>query len=343
MDGSYGEGGGSILRYALALSAVTMKPVEIYNIRAKRSNPGLRPQHLNAVRALAMISSAKVEGAHVGSMRVYFEPRSRAGGNFKVDIGTAGSISLIIQAILPAALFSERESKFTIKGGTDVRFAPPIDYMREVFLRNMKRLMGVEAEIRVIKRGHYPKGGGLVELTVKPSELKPFKAIEREEVSLISGRAHAVKLPRHVVDRIASSAESILRENGFQASVKREWSRNSHLGPGAGITLWTEGEIVIGGDSLGERGKPSEKVGQEAAFKILSELRTGMALDSHMGDMIIPYMALAEGESVAGISQLTMHAISNIWLTEKFLPVKFNVEGRHGGPAKVSVVGSGLS
>ncbi|HDI73767.1 MAG TPA: RNA 3'-terminal phosphate cyclase [Candidatus Korarchaeota archaeon] len=341
IDGSYGEGGGSILRYALSLSAATMKPVEVLNIRAKRKKPGLRPQHLNAVRALAKLTNADVEGDFVGSKRVFFIPKSKRGGTFKVDIGTAGSVSLIIQALLPASITAEGEVRFLIKGGTDVPMAPPIDYMREVFLPNIA-LMGVRAEIRLLRRGHYPKGGGIVELRVLPSKLRPLVKINRDDIRVIRGRAHAVRLPQHVVRRIAKSATQILEERGFQVEVDEEWSENSHLGPGAGIVLWTDSSPIIGSDELGERGKPSEVVGKNAALKILREIDTKMALDHHSGDMIIPYLAMASGKSRVGISKLTMHAESNIWLVEKFLPVKFLVEGGLDRPSIVGVEGVGV-
>ncbi len=341
VDGSYGEGGGSILRYALSLSAVTLKPVEVYNIRAKRKKPGLRPQHLNAVMALAKLTDATVEGARVGSTKVLFIPKTRRSGGFEVNIGTAGSVTLVIQALLPASLVAEGEVTFLISGGTDVPMAPPVDYMREVFLRNIS-IMGARAEIRVTRRGHYPKGGGLVELRVKPSELSGIDAVRGTEIAHVMGRAHAVKLPRHVVRRMASAASELLMERGIRASIEEEWSRNEHLGPGAGIVLWTEGEPVIGADDLGERGKPSERVGRNAAVKLLSELDTGMAFDRHSGDMIIPYLAMASGRSKIGISELTLHAESNIWLVEKFLPVRFRVEGGVGRPSIVEVEGAGV-
>ena len=167
IDGSMGEGGGQILRYSLSLSALTLKPVRIYNIRAKRSNPGLRPQHLTAVKALATITNAHVEGDRVGSMEIYFEPRRRRPGSYRFDIGTAGSISLVIQAILPTLLFSGGYTRVDITGGTDVSWSPPIDYMRYVFLHNLS-LFGARVSIKLIRRGHYPRGGGRVILEVEP-------------------------------------------------------------------------------------------------------------------------------------------------------------------------------
>lgn len=341
IDGSYGEGGGSLLRYALSLSALTLKPVEVYNIRARRDNPGLRPQHLNAVKALAELSSAHVEGAEVGSTRVLFAPRTRRGGTFEIDIGTAGSVSLIIQAVLPASLASESEVRFILKGGTDAPMAPPIDYMREVFLPNLS-LIGARAEIRVVRRGHYPRGGGLIELKVWPSDLVGIERVHRDEVSVVRGRAHAVKLPRHVTERMIGSAKEELERRGLKPSIEEEWSQDGHLGPGAGIVLWTESSPVIGADDIGERGKPSEVVGRNAALKLISELDTGMAFDNHSGDMIIPYLAIASGKSRIGVSRLTLHAKSNIWLVEKFLPVKFGLKGELGKPSVIEVEGLGV-
>ncbi|RLG53370.1 MAG: RNA 3'-phosphate cyclase, partial [Thermoproteota archaeon] len=217
IDGSYGEGGGSIFRYALALSSVTLKPIEIINIRAKRSNPGLRPQHLTAAKILAEMTEAKFEGLSVGSTKVRFEPKKRKGGKYVFDVGTAGSISLIIQAVLPVALFADRESTIEIRGGTDVRFAPPIDYMRNVFVKNLALIGIKEVEINVRRRGHYPRGGGLVTLKTAPIDKISTLNIElRGPVRRISGIAHAVKLPKHVVERIVSSAKEALYQHGYR-------------------------------------------------------------------------------------------------------------------------------
>ncbi len=341
IDGSYGEGGGSILRYALSLSAITLKPVEIFNIRAKRDRPGLRPQHLNAVRALAKLVDARVEGGYIGSKRIVFIPQHGRSGRFEIDIGTAGSISLIVQALLPASISADREVIFLIRGGTDVPMAPPIDYMKEVFLRNIA-LMGAKVEMSIHKRGHYPRGGGIVEVRIFPSSLDSIVKVRRDNVQRIRGRTHAVKLPRHVTSRIAKSAAKILIERGLSVDIEEEWSENSHLGPGAGIVLWTDSSPVIGSDDLGKRRKPSEEVGRNAALRLLEELDTGMALDKHSGDMIVPYLAMSSGKSRVGISKLTLHAESNIWLVKQFLSVRFRVEGGLDKPSIVEVEGAGV-
>ncbi len=346
IDGSMGEGGGQILRYSLALSAVLLKPVHIYNIRAKRSNPGLRPQHLTGVRALATITSARVRGASVGSMEVWFEPRVRRGGYYRFDIGTAGSVTLVIQAILPALLFADRDSVVEITGGTDVRWSPPIDYMRYVFLEHLRRF-GVEASIELKRRGHYPRGGGHVVLRVKRlnGSLKPVDLVERGVVREIRGRSHCVRLPSHVAVRQARSAvEVVFRELGVKPVVELEYYRSGqdpHLGPGSGIVLWALTEYsVLGADSLSERGKPAERVGEEAGLKLVEELRSGMAFDSHMGDMVVPYISLASGFSRVGVSRVTMHTVTAVMVTEKFLPsIEFSVDGGVGEPGVLSVRG----
>ncbi len=349
IDGSMGEGGGQILRYSLALSAVLLKPVHIYNIRVKRSNPGLRPQHLTGVKALASITGAELRGASVGSLEVWFKPRYRRGGYYRFDIGTAGSVTLVIQAILPALLFADRDSVVEITGGTDVSWSPPVDYMRYVFLPMLKRF-GVDAELEVRRRGHYPRGGGHVVLRVRRlmGHLEPIDVIGRGEIMGVRGRSHCVRLPSHVAIRQARAAEKIIVEKlGIRPEIEIEYyerGRDPHLGPGSGIVLYALcRNSVLGADSLGARGKPAEKVGEEAAHKLLEELEPGMGLDSHMGDMVIPYISLADGVSCVGVSRLTLHTLTAIMVTRRFLPeLDFRVDGVEGGPARICVRGVGL-
>ncbi len=351
IDGSMGEGGGQILRYSLSLSALTLKPIRIYNIRAKRSNPGLRPQHLTAVRALATITNAYVEGDKVGSMEIYFEPRTRRPGSYKFNIGTAGSISLVLQAILPTLLFSGGFTRIDITGGTDVSWSPPIDYMRYVFTHNI-RFFGVNIDIKLIRRGHYPRGGGRVIIEVEPVHgfLRPINFVESKGVKTIKGISHAVKLPSHVAERQARSASEYIREKlGIKPDIEIETyppNKDPHLGPGSGIVLYadTKAGTRLGGDSLGAKGKPAEKVGREAAEKLISEIATGMAFDKHMGDMLIPYMFLARGTSIAGVSNITLHTVTAIEVSRKFMPeAHVKIVGEIGKPGKIIVEGVGFS
>ncbi|MGB9630362.1 MAG: RNA 3'-terminal phosphate cyclase, partial [Candidatus Methanodesulfokora sp.] len=189
----------------------------------------------------------------------------------------------------------------------------------------------------------YPRGGGRVILKMNPiSSIRNIEMIKLGEVKRVRGLAHAVKLKRDVAERIALSATEILKSEGFNPEIDVEWSENNHLGPGAGITVWAESNSTIGADSLGERGKPSEIVGKEAASKLIDEIRSKMAFDRHTGDMLIPYLAISNGRSAIGVSNLTLHAISNIWLCEKFFNIKFDVKGERNKPCVIEVVGKGI-
>jgi len=348
IDGSYGEGGGQILRSAVALSALTMRPIKVINIRAKRSNPGLRPQHLTAVKAVATISNALVKGLTIGSKSIEFIPKSRRSGSFQFDIGTAGSVSLVLQALLPASMLAPGPCTYRIRGGTDVMKAPPIDYMRFVFTKWLA-LMNYNVKIDLHRRGHYPRGGGLVTAyTEPPNFIKPLVAMDFGKVVEIKGISHAVKLPRHVAERQARSAIEVLKEAGYDSiNVEIEWyppDRDPHLGPGSAIVLWAISDkgFIIGSDSLGMRGKRAEIVGREAAEGLLKELEAKAAVDSHMGDMLIPFLAVANGTSRIRVSRLTLHTITNIHVTEKIVGVKFKVHGKQGEPAVIEVTGIGL-
>ncbi|MEM0001186.1 MAG: RNA 3'-terminal phosphate cyclase [Desulfurococcaceae archaeon] len=350
IDGSMGEGGGQILRYALALSALTLKSVEVFNIRAKRSNPGLRPQHLTAVNAIAELTGAEVENAHVGSTRLVFKPRERRCGNFEFNIGTAGSTSLIIQAILPVLLFSNCKSKVTIKGGTDVPLSPPIDYMIRVFSYNIKHF-GVSVDIKLQRRGHYPRGGGLVEIHVTPVKdpLRPVNKVSRGNPVKLYVVSHCVKLPHHVARRQADSATRILSKLiKVEPIIELETyppERDPHLGPGSGITVYveTDHDVRLGGDSVGEKGKPAEIVGEEAAKLLIEDYETGMAFDRHMGDMLVPYMFLAQGTSKVGVARVTAHLTTAIEIAKVFIPgAEVKVNGELNRPGIVTISGIGF-
>jgi len=351
IDGSMGEGGGQIFRTALAYAAVTRRPVKIFNIRAKRSNPGLRPQHLSALRALAKITKAEVRGDYVGSMEVMFKPRKIEGGEIAIDPGTAGSISLIIQAVLPTLLYAERKSIVTIKGGTDVPWSPPIDAIRYVLIPAL-RSIGVNAQLEVIRRGHYPRGGGIVKLVVEPitEPLKPIILKEQGKILRIKGISHCVKLPKHVAERQAKSAEQILRNAGITDTIdiSLEWyppEKDPHLGPGSGIVLWAETttNALLEYDSLGARGKRAEKVGEEAANGLVEQIKRGGAVDVHHTDQLILFMALAKGNSEIYSSEISLHTLTAIEVAKIIIGANFNVQGAKGEPGFVSAQGIGLS
>ncbi|MFN4133042.1 MAG: RNA 3'-terminal phosphate cyclase [Candidatus Hadarchaeales archaeon] len=343
IDGSMGEGGGSVVRVAVTLSAVSQQPVRIFNIRARRSRPGLHPQHLKAIEAVARLCNAKVEGLTIGSKEITFIPGTIGGGKYRVDIGTAGGTTLILQAIMPAAAFSSSRVELEITGGTDNPQAPPIDFMKNVTLPNLRR-MGFNGDVVCIRRGHYPKGGGIIQAKIDPvKNLSSIKLLDAGNVVRIRGIAHAMMLPAHIARRMAHAATKALLAAGYSdVEIKTEVSEEGGLGPGTGITLWaeTDGGAILGGSSLGRPGKMAEHVGREAVEALLKEIEGG-AVDSHTADQLIPYLALANGISEIKTSKLTLHALTNIALVEKILGVKFSIEGDLGIPSVIRVEGIG--
>ena len=345
ISGDMLEGGGQIIRTAVALAALAGVDVKITKIREKRPNPGLQPQHVTAVRAIATISQAETKGLTQGSRELVFRPRGHGSGLFRLDVGTAGSIPLILQALMPCLNYSSERVELDLIGGTDVKWSPSIDYLNLIVLPTLQR-MGYNATIKINRRGHYPRGGGRVVVIVEPSHsLNAITLLARGELQRIEGISHCVKLPAHVAQRQADAAKKTLSDAGYRhVDLEIETyppEQDTHLGPGSGITLvakFSDGSI-LGADSIGERGKPAETVGQQAAEKLLAEIGSNAPVDRHLGDILIPYMAVAKGRSEIRVSELTLHTITNITVTEKILGVNFQVQGENHQPAKVTVDG----
>jgi RNA 3'-phosphate cyclase len=334
IDGAYGEGGGALLRISAALSTLTLKPVRITNIRANRPKPGLMAQHLNALKIVAQMSNASYSGLDIWSEEVLLRPEYIRGGNFKVDVGTAGSVTLILQAAMIPAAFADSPIELILKGGTDVRWSPSVDYLENVTLPTL-RSMGYRAVIDLIQRGHFPRGGGILKAIIDPvKKLKPLNLLDLK-IDKIKGISHAVKLPKHVAVRQAKSAEKILADEGFDADIEVQHS-NEGFGPGSGIVLWMDGKTRIGGSAIGEPGKLAEIVGRKAAEELLYHISRGAAFDRYMGDQMIPYMALA-GNSRIKTAELTQHTLTNIYAVEKFTGKDFRVDGDLGDVAEISV------
>jgi len=320
IDGSYGEGGGQILRTAIALACVKQEAVRVFNIRANRPNPGLAAQHLKGIEAAKIISGAEVEGLKIGSTEIVFRPGRIRGGSFRVDIGTAGSVTLILQTVLLPLLFAESESSLTITGGTDVAWAPPVDYFKNVTLRALKEL-GADCELTVLRRGYYPKGGGEVRVRVRPSKLRG-KSFERVDED-VRGISHCQNLPEHVALRQAEAARHFLEEKGIRAEIKTEVLKG--LSTGSGIVLWSG---YKGGSALGERGKRAEEVGLEAAKEFLLEIKSDSSFDVHLADQLMPFAAVAEGSSSYTTREVTLHQKSNAYVINSFLGEVVRFEGR---------------
>ncbi|KXH72288.1 MAG: RNA 3'-phosphate cyclase [Candidatus Thorarchaeota archaeon SMTZ-45] len=349
IDGSYGEGGGQILRTAVSLSALTMRPVRVFNIRAGRPKPGLKNQHIAGIEITGKIVDAEIKGLQVGSTVVEFVPRQRRGGTISYDVGTAGSISLVLQAALPPAVLSSEPISFKLRGGTDVKWSPPIDYLNNVFVHTLE-ILGPKIQILQRKRGHFPRGGGNVICEVTPVDsIKPLEGTQFGNISSVGGISHCVRLPEHIAERQAASAgEIIIKHLEVEPDIAREsYSREEdpHLGPGSGIVIWAQSErgFRMGADELGERGKSAESVGVDAASQLVAEVSTGKAIDSHLCDMLIPYLAMAKGTSKIGVAMVTSHLTTNIWAVKKVLGTRIDVQGRTGEPGTVLVEGRGLS
>src|SRR4029077_10664625 len=212
VDGSFGEGGGQVLRTAVALAAVLSKDIHVFNIRAGRAEPGLRAQHMTGVKAAAELCTSKMEGLQVGSTEFTFKPGKLRAGSFRFDVGTAGSVTLVLQTLMPILAFAPGNVQLEITGGTDVKWSPPIDYLRLVTLPILRKI-GYHAELEMVRRGHYPKGGGLVKFSTQGSSiLHSLTDQSLSSISKIYGVSHAIALPRHVAERQAAAAKKCLEE-----------------------------------------------------------------------------------------------------------------------------------
>jgi len=327
IDGSYGEGGGQILRTSLALSILTHQPIEIFNIRAKRKNPGLQAQHLAAVLAALKISQAKVSGAKIGSKILRFEPKEIKPGKYEFDIGTAGSTTLVAQTILLPLAFAKSPSQVLIIGGTHNPLAPPFHYFSEIFLPMVEKL-GIKSEAKLEKYGFYPKGKGRIRLFIQPiKELKTGNFLERGKLIEISGLSVVANLPIEIAKR---QKKALINHLKFLEKIDEEKIKIEEVkafSPGTFVFLKAKFENVLTGfSSLGEKGKPAEKVGQETAENFFHYYQSNKALDPYLADQIILYLALAKKPFSFTVSFLSNHLLTHIWLLEKFLNVKIKID-----------------
>ena len=324
IDGSYGEGGGQILRNTVALSTITKKPVKIVNIRANRPNPGIKAQHYVAIKSIQEVCDARVEGLEIGSSELTFYPGEIRGGKYRFDIGTAGSITLVFQACILASVQTKKPIKINLTGGTDVKWSPTWDYFEHVFLPLINKT-GVDVKAHLIKRGYYPKGGGEAEIEIEPIKtIKPLKLSDEQEFTEIKGIVHIGNLPENISTRIKHSVIKNLLKQAFMTSIEIDKSKT--LSPGTGVTLWAKSkDTVLGAAVLGEKSVTSEEVGEKAALNIIKEIESGATLDVYAFDQLLPYMVLAceQGESSCRIRELSNHASTNMWLLQRFFDVDF--------------------
>jgi len=331
IDGAHGEGGGQLVRTAVALAAIRGTPIRLSSARAARRNPGLAPQHVAAVRAVASMCDARCDGVEPRSTGFTFAPGRLRGGHFRVDVGTAGSITLVLQAMLPVAAACGERCAISIRGGTDVRAAPPMDYFRFVLLPLLERL-GLRAALTVERRGYYPRGGGEVHLQVAPApRLSPFVVDDAGQGDGIDIRAHVAQLPREIAERMVDAARralpAALRIDAQVESVGAEHSG----GPGGAIVLCARTPAtVLGAAQVAERGVRAERLGQLAAEDLAADLRARATLDVHAADQMPVFLALAQGQSRFRARELSSHARTTMWLLERFGAARFAVQQRVG-------------
>jgi RNA 3'-terminal phosphate cyclase (ATP) len=348
IDGSHGEGGGQILRTALTLAVLTERPTRIENIRAGRGQPGLRPQHLTAVRAAAAVCDAELEGDELGSQTVVLVSSGAiCSGEYVFDVteaadgGSAGSVGLILQTVLLPLALADGESHVELRGGTHVAWAPSASYLEHVFLPTLRQ-MGVVIEIELGRWGFYPVGGGIVNVRIsgRSGSLRPVSMTERGEVKRIWGIAAVTNLPSHIPQRMANRARNVLAEHELEAKIEPRRLRGA--GPGAGIFLFAEYEHVVAGfTAYGRKGLPAEDVAGAACEDLLDHHRTGAPVDPHLADQLVLPMALSQGEARLVTSEVSDHLLTNVWAVRQFLDGHLRVDGERGGVGTLVVRGEG--
>jgi len=325
IDGSYREGGGQILRTAVGLSVVTGKPCRITNIRKNRPTPGLKAQHLKGIEVLALICDGKLTGGRVGSETVEFIPGKIKSGHFKIDVGTAGAITLVLQTLTIPSIFAPGKISFEIIGGTDVPWSPSTTYFQHIFCDFLLK-MGVKIKLETLHYGFYPKGGGRVEVEIIPTKnLKPLNLVERGDLKKIEAWSIASEKlkERKVAERQLLGAQGVLGKID-----KKNIIYTSTYSEGTSLQLYVHFKNCrLGYGILGEIGRRAEEVGKEAAREFKKEIDSRACLDRFMADQILPYIALAQGKGQFSVSEVTNHCLTNIWVIEKFIKGRFGIEG----------------
>jgi RNA 3'-terminal phosphate cyclase (ATP) len=344
IDGLMGEGGGQVLRTSLSLSALTGRPFRLTHVRANRQKPGLRPQHLTAVRAVARLCGAALAGDAIDSRTLEFHPAMPPqSGVYQFDVadaaqgGSAGAVTLILQAILWPLLFAAGRSHVTLVGGTHVSMSPPWHYVAHVAGPAFARL-GATFSTELEAWGWYPVGGGVVRTTIEPATRLDAPPFEHVPVERIEGIAAVTNLPADIPQRMAGRATNLLAAAGRPSRI--EPRREKGAGPGAGIFLW----LPQGGFSaLGRPGLPSERVAEAAVAETLSFVDNNAMVDRHLADQLLLPLALAHGRTRYTTDHLTLHTITNAELLGQWVETQIAISGDLGGPAEIDVTGAGFT
>lgn len=323
LDGGFGEGGGQILRTALSLSLATGTPFRLVNIRAGRPRPGLGLQHLTAVQAAAQVGDAQVEGAELGSRELTFVPGRPRPGHYAFATGSAGSVTLVLQTVLPPLLTAPAPTSLLLEGGTHNPFAPPFEFLARAFAPLVER-MGPQLRLELDRPGFYPAGGGRLRARIEPAQtLARIHLLERGAVRRVSVRALVSALPRAIGERELATAQRIL---GLAPSALHLQEISDPAGPGNAVLVEVEGERVTEVfAAFGQRGVRAEVVAERAAREALRYIEAGVPVGTHLADQLLLPMALASGGSFRTLPPST-HTTTNIEVIRRFLGVRITAK-----------------
>jgi RNA 3'-terminal phosphate cyclase (ATP) len=340
LDGSEGEGGGQILRSALALSILTGKPFKLIHIRANRKPPGLRPQHAVSVKAAAAISGAKYKGGSVGSETLYFEPDAVVAGQHTFTIGTAGSTGLVLHTVyLPLALKGGKDSELTITGGTHVKTSPTFDYNRSTWAAHLRR-MGIGVEVEMVRPGFYPRGGGEIKVAVRPCpRVNGLMLVSCPPLTTAGGFAAVAGLGADIAERMARRLGERMKRAGLEPHIEQQkWSG----WPGAvcGV-VFRQPPVPATFTAVGEPGRPAEVVADHAADQAIAFKEAGCPVDPHAADQIVLPLALSPDASEYRVSEVTRHLTTNIAVIRRFLDRDITCDGDEGSPGTVRIPAAG--
>lgn len=316
INGAFGEGGGQIIRSALTLSCITKKPIHIENIRKNRKVPGLKAQHLTAIKILKKISDSKVIGDKIGSTELKFIPGEIKNSKLFEDVGTAGSIPLILQVLIPLVAISQKKLEITIRGGTDVQWSPTMNFTQHVLKEAYSR-MGINFSLELKKRGYYPKGNGEINLTINPSRVRSIFLTKRKtNEANISCTFSKISLEK-IQNQINRIKERLINENFI---VKSEIKEQEALDSGASLLVYSIDEnSIIGIDGLFDKNTDSFQIDLEEF------LENQFSVDKNLADMIVVPASLAEGKTRFQVKKITKHLETNLFVTSKISGCKYGV------------------
>lgn len=346
IDGSFGEGGGQIVRSAVALSCVTGRPIRVVRVRAKRKRPGLGHQHVTAVRAARQLCAAEVTGVQVGSTEFTFRPGPVQHGNYSFDVGTAGSTSLVLHTVVWPLLSVPGQSTVTVVGGTHNPLAPCFEFLDLVWARMLKRL-GLHVRLSLLRHGFYPQGGGRIRAEIggtnRFDSVRSLCLEARGEDPVVELWSYVARLPESIAERQARRAQKRLLAHGIEIDEIHQGAVHASC-PGTYVFIWYRDSITCAGfQALGERGKRAERVADEAVDEFFQYLESAAAIDAHAGDQLILPLALARQPSSYTTARITQHLLTHAHLLQLFLGCNIEIEGEPDKPGRVCVTPAGSS